>query len=146
VNAWRLVHLYVPVLGALLLLEGSALLIVDRLPVSLGFAASDTRHNVLHIVWGAALLAVVVMARGSNRVAWASLIFGVFYVCLAVLGVVVDRPFGLLLGLGENVFHFTVGPLALLLGAWALRSSSARRPLMSGSAAPGAGSSGSPAR
>ena len=105
---------------------------------------SDTRHNLLHIVWGAALLGVVVMARGSDRVAWAALIFGLFYVGLAVLGVTLDRPFGLLLGPGENIFHFTVGPLALVLGAWALRSSSASRPLTS-AATTGEGS-GSPAR
>jgi hypothetical protein len=144
VNVARLVHLYVLTLGALLLFEGSALLVVDRLPLNLGFTASDTRHNLLHVAWGAALLAVVLTARGSGRVAWAALVFGLFYLSLAVLGVVSDRPFGLLLGPGENVFHFTVGPLALVLGAWALRSSSASRPLTS--AAAGGDGSGSPAR
>jgi hypothetical protein len=144
VNVGRLVYLYVLTLGALLLLEGAALLVVDRLPLSLGFTASDTRHNLLHVVWGGGLLALVLTARGSDRVAWAALIFGVFYVSLAVLGVASDRPFGLLLGPGENIFHFTVGPLALVLGAWALRSSSASRPLTS--AAAGGDGSGSPAR
>src|SRR5439155_19265953 len=91
-NVGRLVHLYVLTLGALLLLEGCALLVADRLPVPLGLTVSDTRHNLLHIVWGAALLGVVVMARGSDRVAWAALIFGLFYVGLAVLGVTLDRP------------------------------------------------------
>jgi hypothetical protein len=144
VNVGRLVHLYILTLGALLLLEGSALLIVDRLPLSLGFTASDTRHNLLHIVWGAGLLGLVLTARASNRVAWAALIFGLFYLSLAVLGVITDQPFGLQLGPGENIFHFTVGPLALVLGAWALRSSSASRPLTS--AAAGSDGSGSPAR
>jgi hypothetical protein len=144
VNVARLVHVYILTLGALLLLEGSALLIVDRLPLSLGFAASDTRHNLLHIVWGAGLLGLVLTARTSNRVAWAALIFGLFYLSLAVLGVITDQPFGLQLGPGENTFHFTVGPLALVLGAWALRSSSASRPLTS--AAAGHDGSGSPAR
>jgi hypothetical protein len=144
VTIGRLVHLYVLTLGALLFLEGSALLIVGRLPLAFGFTASDTRHNLLHIVWGAGLLAIVLTARGSDRVAWAALIFGLFYVSLAVLGVVSDQPFGLLLGPGENIFHFTVGPLALVLGGWALRSSSASRPLTS--AAAGGDGSGSPAR
>jgi hypothetical protein len=144
VNIGRLVRVYVLTLGALLLLEGGALLLVDRLPLSLGFTASDTRHNLLHVVWGAGLLAVVLTARDSDRVAWAAVIFGLFYVSLAVLGVVSDQPFGLLLGPGENIFHFTVGPLALVLGAWALRSSSASRPLTS--AAAGGDGCGSPAR
>jgi hypothetical protein len=36
-----------------------------------------------------------------------------------------DRPFGLQLGPGENVFHWIVGPLALCLGVWSMRRQSA---------------------
>jgi hypothetical protein len=98
----RLVRVYVLALGAGLLL--------------------DTRHNLLHVVWGIGLLAIALtpQVRGSRSVAWAAVVFGVFYVALGVLGVLVDRPFGLLLGPGENAFHFIVGPLAFLLGARAL--------------------------
>jgi hypothetical protein len=120
------VRLYVIVLGAGLLLEGAALLILDTLKIDVGIATNDWRHNLLHIVSGSALLVVSAVSRGPHaiRAAWAALIFGTFYVALGVLGLTVDRPFGLFLGPGENAFHFTVGPLSLVLGAWALRSSS----------------------
>ena len=48
------------------------------------------------------------------------LIFGVFYTALAFLGLFVHYPFGLHLGPGENVFHFLVGPAALVVG-WRAR-------------------------
>jgi hypothetical protein len=119
-----IVRAYVLVLGAGLLLEGGGLLLFDRLGVSVGIATSDARHNVLHVIWGVALLAISVTSwrRHAQRVIWAALVFGAFYVALGILGLTLDRPFGLQLGPGENVFHFTVGPLALLLGVWALKS------------------------
>jgi hypothetical protein len=128
VDPVALVRLYVLVLGAGLLLEGGGLLVADALGLSAAFGSSDTRHNVLHVVWGIALLGIWISARGraSTRVIWAALVFGAFYVALGILGLTIDRPFGLLLGPGENVFHFTVGPLALALGAWALRSTADR--------------------
>jgi hypothetical protein len=118
----RLVRAYVLALGAGLLLEGGGLLLVSAMALPLAVGTNDTRHNVLHVVWGIGLLAIAAtpQGRGSTRVAWAALVFGVFYVALGVLGVLLDRPFGLLLGPGENVFHFVVGPLALILGARAL--------------------------
>ena len=127
INPLRLVRLYVVVLGAGLLLDGALLIVLDRLAVPVPsnvVATGDTRHNLLHVVWGIALLVVSWFARGEHaiRAAWAGVIFGAFYIALGVVGLTVDRPFGLQLGPGENVFHFTVGPLALLLGAWALRS------------------------
>jgi hypothetical protein len=118
----RLVRLYVLALGAGLLLEGGGLLLVNALAIPLAVGTNDTRHNLLHVVWGIGLVAIAATPQGvgSTRVAWAALVFGVFYVTLGVLGVLIDRPFGLLLGPGENVFHFVVGPLALILGARAL--------------------------
>jgi hypothetical protein len=117
-----LVRVYVLALGAGLLLEGGSLLLVNVLGLPLAIGTNDTRHNLLHVVWGIGLLAIAAtpQSRGSTRVAWAAAVFGVFYVALGVLGVLLDRPFGLLLGPGENGFHFIVGPLALLLGARAL--------------------------
>jgi hypothetical protein len=122
-----LVRLYVLVLGAGLLLEGSALLLADSLGLAVpGFASSDTRRNLLHMVWGLALLAIWITSqrRHVTRVIWAALVFGAFYIALGILGLTLDRPFGLQLGPGENAFHFTVGPLALALGAWALKATS----------------------
>ena len=128
VDPVRLARWYVVVLGAGLLLEGAALLVLDRLGASLALTTNDVRHNVLHVVSGIALLAVSVLARGGLeiRAVWAAVIFGTFYVALGVLGLTIDHPFGLQLGPGENAFHFTVGPVALLLGAWALRAMSLR--------------------
>jgi hypothetical membrane protein len=112
-----LVRLYVVVLGAGLLLDGLLLLVLNT---------ADWRQNLLHVVSGIALLVVGVLAREDRRLwaAWAALIFGTFYVALGVLGLTLEQPFGLQLGPGENAFHFVVGPLALVLGAWALRTAS----------------------
>jgi hypothetical protein len=120
----RLVRLYVWVLGAGLLLDGGLLLLVDWLGVPVPVNATDVRHNLLHVVWGVALLVVSVLARDGHdiRAAWAAVIFGAFYVALGVLGLTIDQPFGLQLGPGENAFHFIVGPIALILGGWALRT------------------------
>src|SRR5438105_14027808 len=128
VDPLLLVRVYVLLLGLGLLLEGGVLLILDQLGLSVGIVTTDTRHNLLHVVWGIALLAVWISARGRDaaRVIWAALVFGAFYIALGVLGLTIDRPFGLLLGPGENGFHFTVGPLALLLGAWALKTTGVR--------------------
>jgi len=119
----RLVRLYVWVLGAGLLLDGGLLLLVDWLGVPVPVNATDVRHNLLHVAWGVALLVVGFLARDGHdiRAAWAAVIFGAFYVALGVLGLTIDQPFGLQLGPGENAFHFIVGPIALILGGWALR-------------------------
>jgi hypothetical protein len=118
----RLVRLYVLALGFGLLLEGGALLLVNALALPVAVGTNDTRHNLLHVVWGIGLLVIAAtpQGRGTTRVAWAALVFGAFYIALGVLGVVLDQPFGLLLGPGENVFHFVVGPLALILGIRAI--------------------------
>jgi hypothetical protein len=121
----RLTRVYVFVLGVGLLLDGALLLVLGGLGVQVsGINTSDVRHNVLHVVWGVALLAVSYFARGGHelRAVWAALIFGAFYVSLGVVGLTVEQPFGLQLGPGENAFHLIVGPLALALGAWSLRT------------------------
>ena len=128
----RLVQLYVWVLGVGLLLDGGLLLLANGLGVPVPFNASDWRRDVLHIVWGVALLAVSWLSRDGHavRVAWAAVIFGAFCVALGVLGLTVDQPFGLQLGAGENAFYFVVGPVALILGGWALRTLSLEPPAL----------------
>jgi hypothetical protein len=111
IDSVRLVRLYGLVVGAGLLLEGGALLLGEALRIAPG----DTRHNTLHVVWGTIILVLLLTRREPK---WTILVvgtFGVFYTALAIVGVLVDRPFGLMLGPGENAFHFIVGPLALLL-------------------------------
>ncbi|MBV9322922.1 MAG: hypothetical protein JO352_03920 [Chloroflexi bacterium] len=126
VDPVRLLRLYIWVLGAGLLLDGAVLLLVDWLGVPVPVNATDWRHNLLHVVWGIALLIVSALAKDRQeiRVAWAAVVFGAFYIVLGVLGLTIDQPFSLQLGPGENAFHFLVGPVALILGVWALRTPS----------------------
>jgi hypothetical protein len=131
----RVVCIYIAVLGSALLIDGAGLIVLDQLHLALPFSTSDLRHNLLHVVWGIALLAVTMKSGPGRqrRLISAALIFGAFYTALGVVGLTVDRPFGLLLGPGENAFHFTVGPLSLIIGAWALRSVDVSRPTSVGS-------------
>ncbi len=154
-EAARLIRLYGFVVGAGLLLEGGALLLVDALRLALPalpFATGDARHNALHVVWGAAILVLLLANRTPARAVTVVGVFGVFYTVLAFAGVLVARPLGLVLGPGENVFHFIVGPLALALSAWAFAQRAASPSLNSdssaasvSSAAPGSTSEGTAA-
>ena len=130
-----LVRLYLLMLGGGLLLEGSLLLGLDALRLAVPFSTGDPRHNALHVAWGGLILAVVLIDRGGRSLGWLAIVFGAFYTGLAIIGVLIDQPFGLLLGPGENAFHFVVGPLALVLGIRAVVKQS-RRPLLAGPAAP----------
>jgi hypothetical protein len=124
IDAGRLVRWYGLLLGAGLALEGGLLLAIDGLRLGLPFATGDARHNTLHLVWGVVILGLLLTGRSVRRAALVAIVFGVFYSLLAILGVLVARPFGLVLGPGENGFHFIVGPLALALGVWGYGSSS----------------------
>src|SRR5579884_1976060 len=88
--------------------------------VTHGVLNHDARHGALHIAWGLALLLLLRAGVGARGLAWSAVVFGVFYVTLGMLGVVMHDPFGLLLGPGENGFHFIVGTSALLVGGLAL--------------------------
>ena len=140
VDPLRLTRLYVWVLGAGLLLDGAGLLVLNALGIQVSAVnTSDTEHNLLHIAWGLALLVVSWLARKAGRElwpAWAAVIFGAFYVALGIAGVTFTNPLGLQLGAGENAFHFTVGPLALVLGAWALRTAARPAELRTAPVAP----------
>jgi hypothetical protein len=144
-DAVRVARLYRLVLGIGLLLEGASLLVLEVVGVMPG----DARHNALHAIWGLAILGLLATSRGPWQPALVLLVFGVFYTALAIAGVVADRPAELMLGPGENFFHFTVGPLALLLGLLAARqlsgsaaSSSASNAATVSSAASGSASGG----
>jgi hypothetical protein len=119
----RLVRIYLRLLGAALLLEGLGEFALRALPGSAVAALRaafppDPPHDALHVVWGLALLALPLLWPRAFRPEALAIAFGLFYVALAFLGVLVYHPFGLRLGLGENLFHFTVGPIALGLGLW----------------------------
>jgi hypothetical protein len=113
---------WVAAVGTLLLAQGALSLAVDGSGVTLQPVlqafVGDPLHASIHVIWGAAMLALLAVRGDRLTLARASIGFGVFYVTLAVLGVLVHHPFGLLLGPGENVFHFLVGPVALIVGIW----------------------------
>lgn len=93
-----------------------------------GVLNHDARHGTLHIIWGLAVLSLLRIGVGERGLAWAAVIFGLFYVTLGVLGIALHDPFGLQLGTGENGFHFIIGPSALVVGGltlWA-RAASAK--------------------
>jgi hypothetical protein len=98
----------------------------------------DFSHSWIHIVWGAAGVVVLVKRPDPRSDAWLAFTFGVFYTSFAILGVTIHHPLGLQLDAFENGFHLVAGPLTLLVGVLALRSSGQR--------ASGQPSSGQPSR
>jgi len=122
----RILRWYLIVLGTLLLVQGGGSLALravglDDPSLTHGFVNGDVLHASIHVVWGAIMLLLVLRHASYRQIDRLALVFGVFYVGLAFLGVVVYHPFGLLLGPFENAFHFVVGPTVLLLALWALR-------------------------
>jgi hypothetical protein len=133
-NEQRLLSRYAWIVGLGLLAQGA--LTVALLTVS-GEAARRThgilnheaRHGVLHVVLGTALLALVMREKRPRSLAPGILVFGVFYLALAVLGIATHNPFGLTLGSGENGFHLIVGGSALAVAGGSVlgATSSSRR-------------------
>jgi len=113
-----LLRLYVLVLGVGLLVEGlfDFVLGVSAVPSFLRWIHPDPRHDVIHIVWGFAILTLPLLRPQTFRPAVVATSFGCFYLALGFLGVLVHHPLGLRLDPPENLFHFTVGTLALALG------------------------------
>ncbi len=123
-----LARAYVLVLGGGLLLEGLSLFVLGAIPLAIVppvlvplFTAfqPDPPHDALHVVWGVALLGLPWLRPATFRPETLAIVFGVFYIGLGFLGLLVHWPFGMRLDLPQNVFHFTVGPIALVLGVWA---------------------------
>jgi len=116
----RVVRLFLWVLGVGLLVEGAILLLLGFLPTSVFPAGApfqaDPLHNTIHVIWGLVIVGLLSNGLSDLGAALLATVFGVCYVAFGVLGVVVDHPFGLALGPGENGFHFIVGPAGLVLG------------------------------
>ena len=126
-HATNVLRIYLCLLGASLLLQGSVSLILRIIQIpppafTLNSINADPLHATIHIVWGLVMLAVLVDARrrGPRAIALLGLCFGAFYIGLALLGVLIYHPFGLRLDLGENLFHFIIGPTTLVLSIWAM--------------------------
>lgn len=90
--------------------------------VIVGGAHVDKYHNLMHLLWGAlAFGASFLGATVAKRFCIAS---GVFYLTLAVLGLVMGNPamnrawhFGpILLHTGDDIFHLVLGTIFLAMG------------------------------
>ena len=102
------------------LLQGVGLLVIYSV---LGFDTNpdamplgqrlDPVHAAVHAIWGAAGV-YVGLCRPRYATAF-MFVFALFYLALALAGTFTHQHFGMRLGLGENIFHWLVGPLALLI-------------------------------
>jgi hypothetical protein len=115
------IQAFLGLLGAGLLGQGAASLLLDSLGLADNhlpqrFANSDPLHASIHVIWGAAMIALVLLGLGDADATRLALIFGVFYTGLAVAGVALHHPLGMRLDRGENVFHLLVGPASLAVG------------------------------
>jgi hypothetical protein len=81
-----------------------------------GILGIDFWHAWIHIIWGAAGVAVLTFRPTGGTLVGLALIFGVFYIALGIAGVAIHHPLGLELDWFENTFHLTAGPATLLLG------------------------------
>ena len=131
----RLVRVYLGFLGILLISHGVGSLVLRALglndpSLTHGFVHADPLHALIHIVWGSVMLLFLAGRANDGQIVSLALIFGVFYVSLAFLGVLVYHPFGLDLGPFENAFHFVVGPSTLALGLIAFYRRSNRQPVV----------------
>jgi hypothetical protein len=117
---------FLAVLGAALLAQGLTSWLLDASgnasnSMPYRFANADPGHALIHVVWGSAILALLACGLDHHGCVRLTLVFGVFYTGLAILGVAVHHPLGLRLDRGENVFHLLVGPITLAVGLVALR-------------------------
>jgi hypothetical protein len=113
-------RLYTAVAGSFLLLQGTSTLAfrlvpaVDQaFPALLAITRMVPPHSILHILTG--ILALVVLFRGGERGPfWFAAGFGLFYVGLAFVGMMIGHPTILGLQPFDHFFHILLGGLGLL--------------------------------
>jgi hypothetical protein len=113
-------RLYTAVAGLFLLLQGTSTLafrlfpaLDQAFPALLAITRMIPPHSILHILTG--ILALAVLFRGGERGPfWFAAGFGLFYVGLAFVGMIVDRPTVLGLQPFDHFFHFLLGALGLI--------------------------------
>jgi len=113
-------RLYTVVSGVFLLLQGTSTLafrmfpaLDQAFPPLLAITRMIPPHSILHILTG--ILALVVLFRGGERGAfWFAAGFGLFYVGLALVGMINGQPTILGLQPFDHSFHFLLGGLGLL--------------------------------
>lgn len=127
----KILRVYLWWLGLGLLLQGllSILLRAIYTPPPI-YARTDPLHASIHIVWGLVILLLLrqlknqASKRKTDRsIAFLGLLFGIFFLSLGFLGVLIHNPFGMLLGRIENYFHLIVSFIALILSVQILKKS-----------------------
>jgi hypothetical protein len=116
-------RLYTLFAGVFLLLQGTSTLAarlyppLDRaFPWLLGLTRMVPAHSLLHI--GTALIALWITFKGGPRTPyWFALLFGAFYLGLAVVGHVTGHQLGLGLQPFDHPFHVVLGGLGLVAAA-----------------------------
>lgn len=78
----------------------------------------DPRHSVIHLLFG--LIGAAIGFWQPEGAVPFTLVFGVFYVALAVFGTFTPIHFGMKLALSENTLHWTLGTLAAVIGLGAV--------------------------
>ena len=78
----------------------------------------DPRHSVIHLLFGI-IGAAIGFWQPEGAVPF-TLVFGVFYIALAIFGTFTPIHFGMKLGLSENGLHWTLGTLAAVIGLGAV--------------------------
>lgn len=119
-------QIFLGLLGAGLLGQGAVSLLLDSLGLASNhlpqrFANSDPLHASIHVIWGVAMIALVLLGLSDADATRLALIFGVFYTVLAIAGLAIHHPLGMRLDRGENVFHLLVGPGSLAVGLASVR-------------------------
>jgi hypothetical protein len=74
----------------------------------------DRIHSVVHLVWGVA--GAVIGLRFPAYAQRFVQAFAVFYLILAISGTFTPIHYGMQLEVSENVFHWSVGTLAVIVG------------------------------
>ena len=113
-------RLYTAAAGIFLLLQGTSTLLFrlipsldEAFPFLLGITQMVPPHSILHIITG--LLALLILfgpwPRGTY---WFALGFGLFYVCLGVIGLFTGHPAYLRMQPFDHPFHILLGGLGLV--------------------------------
>jgi hypothetical protein len=126
-------RLYTAFSGIFLLLQGTSTLafrlfpsLDQAFPALLAITKMIPPHSLLHILTG--LIALTVLLRGGQRgTFWFSLLFGAFYLGLAVFGIVNGHATMLGLQPFDHPFHLALGGLGFLAVGVALYQSQKRK-------------------
>jgi hypothetical protein len=113
-------RLYTAVSGIFLLLQGTSTLafrlfppLNEAFPALLFVTQMVPPHSILHILTG--IIALTVLFRGGQRgTFWFAAGFGIFYLSLALFGMVTEHPTVLGLQPFDHPFHLLLGGLGLL--------------------------------